>query len=92
MQWEEGNPKWQQVTSWLLGSSHAVPPPSDPSGLSPGTGQLQGQFCGMKTLLAAGDPLKIQADRYLPTSNVVMGGRGRMELKNLVASEPDFLC
>lgn len=85
MQWEEGKPKWQQMTSWLLGSSHAVPPTSDPSGLSPGTGQLQGQFCGVKTLLAAEEILKIQADRHLSTSNV---GRRRKELKSLVASEP----
>lgn len=92
MQWEEGKPKWQQVTGWLLSSCHDAPPTSDPSGLSPDKGKLQGQFCGGKTLLAAGDSLKIQADRHLPASNVVMGGRGRKELKNLVASDPDFLC
>lgn len=39
----------------------------------------------MKTLLAAEEILKIQADRHLSTSNV---GRRRKELKSLVASEP----
>lgn len=41
-------------TNWLPGSSHAVPPASNPSGLSLDMGQLQGQVCALKTPLQHG--------------------------------------
>lgn len=50
-------------TSWLPGSSRAVPPASNPSGLCLDMGQLQVQVCALKTPLAAWDALELQADR-----------------------------
>lgn len=79
-------------TSWLPGSLHAVLPASNSSGLSLDMGQLQGQVCALKSCRAVWDTLELQADRHLTTSDIVMRGRGKNELKSIMNGELKFIC